>query len=134
MSIPPVAAPKRPLRIFIVENHADTLKWLSLYLEQAGHAILSAKTMAEAMQTLPAADCDVLISDIGLPDGDGWELLQSLRLPRPIFAIAMSGLGMNSDRLKSKAAGFRHHLLKPFVPDELDAALEQAACEAAGQH
>ena len=113
----------------MVENHFDTLKWLSLYLEEMGHVVASATCMKEALEALPAADCHVLISDIGLPDGDGWELLLGARLPRPVYAIAMSGFGMNADRLKSKAAGYRHHLLKPFVPRELDAALEEAARE-----
>ena len=122
-----------PLRIFVVENHADTLKWLSLYLESLGHTVLSAKTMHAALETLPAADCDVLISDIGLPDGDGWELLRTVHLPRSIYAIAMSGFGMNSDHAKSKAAGYRHHLLKPFVAEDLDSALELAAQEAAAR-
>ena len=121
-----------PLQVFLVENHADTLKWLTLYLEQLGHTVHPARNVAEALARLPDADCDVLISDIGLPDGTGWELLEKVRLPRPIYAIAMSGFGMNSDRLKSTAAGYRHHLLKPFVPTELNAALEEAAREKAG--
>ena len=125
--------PAHVLRIFVVENHADTLKYLSMYLEALGHVVVSAKTMAKALLMLPDAGCDVLISDIGLPDGDGWELLRTVRLPGPIYAIAMSGFGMNADHLKSKAAGFRHHLLKPFVPDELDTALEEAGLEAASR-
>ena len=122
-----------PLRIFVVENHADTLKWISRYLVSMGHTVLSARTMADALKALPGADCEVLISDIGLPDGDGWQLLRTVRLSRPIYAIAMSGFGMNADRIKSKAAGFRHHLLKPFVPRELDDALEEADREAAAR-
>ncbi len=119
----------RPLRIFIVENHVDTLKFLTLYLEGMGHTILSAKTMDGALHDLPEANCDVLISDIGLPDGDGWTLMETVQLRRPLYAIAMSGFGMNADRARSKAAGFRRHLLKPFVPEELDAALGEAAQE-----
>lgn len=119
----------RPLRIFVVENHPDTLFWLVRYLQQAGHTVLSARTQTEAMQALPTAACEVLISDIGLPDGDGWELLRAAPLPRPTFAIAMSGFGTNADRAKSKAAGYRHHILKPFDPIALDAILEEAARE-----
>lgn len=119
----------KPLRIFVVENHADTLRCLTLYLEQMGHSVEGATTMQEALEAIPGAACDVLISDIGLPDGDGWELLAQLHLTHPIYAIAMSGYGMNSDRLKSKAAGFRHHILKPFNPDDLDTLLEEAAHE-----
>ena len=87
--------------------------------------------MSAALEALPGTGCDVLISDIGLPDGDGWELLRRLPTPRPAYAIAMSGFGMSADQLKSREAGFRRHLLKPFKPDELDDALIEAAREAA---
>ena len=121
----------RPLSIFVVENHADTLKYLCMYLEQLGHHVSVARSMAEALAALPGSDCDVLISDIGLPDGDGWQLLRQVALPNPPYAIAMSGYGMNADRLRSKEAGYRHHILKPFEPDELEAMLEEAARERA---
>ena len=119
----------RPLRIFVVENHPDTLKYLSLYLQTLGHTVISAQTMREALSALPAADCDVLISDIGLPDGDGWELLRQAKLRDSIYSIAMSGFGMNADRSRSEAAGYRRHLLKPFKTAELDQMLEEAAEE-----
>jgi DNA-binding response OmpR family regulator len=117
---------KRPMRILIVENHADTLHWLTLYLEESGHTVFNAKTVAEARTTLARGVCDVLISDIGLPDGTGWELLEDVTLPRPIFAIAMSGFGMNADNARSLKAGYRHHLLKPFKVSELDEMLKEA--------
>jgi two-component system CheB/CheR fusion protein len=113
----------------VVENHKDTLLWLTRYLEMMGHTVLSARTMREALEGLPKAGCDVLISDIGLPDGDGWELLRTVRLAHPVYAVAMSGFGMSSDRAKSVAAGYRHHILKPFDPSALDAILEEAARE-----
>lgn len=131
--MPSIASPApevRPLRIFVVENHPDTLTYLSMYLRQMGHTVLSAWNLEEAVAALPEAHCQVLISDIGLPDGQGWELLERVHLPEPIFAIAMSGMGMNSDREKSKAAGFRHHLLKPFDPDLLEEMLAEAGREA----
>ncbi len=123
-----------PLRIFVVENHPDTLESLQIYLEESGHTVESAGTMADALAALPSANCDVLISDIGLPDGTGCELLQSLQLPRSIYAIAMSGFGMNADHARSRAAGFRHHVLKPFPLRELDALLEEAAHELSVTH
>jgi CheY-like chemotaxis protein len=124
------ASPKlKSLRIFVVENHVDTLRCLESYLRGNGHVVLHAADMTEALATLPKANCDVLLSDIGLPDGDGWELLRRAKLARPIFAIAMSGFGMTADREHSRAAGYRHHLLKPFFPDELDPLLEEAARE-----
>ena len=120
------------LRIFLVENHPDTLEYLQMYLELFGHTVQTADSMTKALATLPLADCDVLISDIGLPDGDGWLLLRHLQLPRPIYAVAMSGFGTGTDLLKSKEAGFRQHLLKPINPEDLDAALETATQELAG--
>ena len=122
------------LRIFVVENHPDTLESLQIYLEESGHTVSSAGTVAEALATLPDANCDVLISDIGLPDGTGWELLQRLELSRPIYAIAMSGFGMNADHARSRAAGFRHHVLKPFPLRELDILLEEAVNELSAVH
>ena len=115
-----------PLRIFIVENHADTLKWLTVYLESVGHVVQSARTMTAALGALPKAEVDVLISDLGLPDGDGWELPGRVRLAPHVLAVALSGFGTPADRLKSREAGYRRHILKPFVPDELDAVLAEA--------
>src|ERR1700677_2698193 len=89
-----------PLRIFVVENHADTLKYLRLYLEQLNHVVESARTMGDALAILAREEFDVLISDIGLPGGDGWELLRRAGPSRPRYAIAMSGFGMNGDRCK----------------------------------
>ncbi len=119
----------QPLKIFVVENHPDTLKMMQMYLEMLGHTVLAADSMAGALAALPEAHCDVLISDIGLPDGDGWTLMRRLRLPRPIYAVAMSGFGMSADHLKSREAGYRHHLLKPLNPKQLDAILEEAGRE-----
>jgi len=119
----------RPLRVFIVENHEDTRFLLGLLLEQLGHTVLSAATLQHALAALPEARCDVLISDIGLPDGNGWELLTKLGEQRPRYAIAMSGFGMSSDRQRSLNAGYRHHLLKPVEPNQLENLLDEAARE-----
>ena len=118
-----------PLKIFLVEDHEDTLHWLTIYLQQMGHCVRSAATMRDALAALPSANCDVLITDIGLPDGSGWDLLRQAKFNRPVYAIAMTGFGKTTDRIKSKAAGFRHHLLKPFDRDEFDTVLEAAAKE-----
>ena len=116
---------KKRLSMFLVENHEDTLNAMTMYLELQGHTVQSARDMKSALELAPTTRFDVLISDIGLPDGDGWELLRRLSAQRPIRAIAMSGFGMNADRYKSKAAGFRDHLIKPFLIEELEAALQK---------
>jgi CheY-like chemotaxis protein len=123
------AGTHRTLRIFIVENHEDTRFLLGLLLEQLGHTVFSVATLGEALEQVPGADCDILISDIGLPDGNGWELMARLGVDQPPYAIAMSGFGMASDRQRSLAAGFRHHLLKPVEPNQLERLLDEAAAE-----
>lgn len=119
----------RSLRVFVVENHTDTREFLTFLLEELGHTVNVADTMRKALRDAPAANPEVIISDIGLPDGDGWELLNKLALPRPAYAIAMSGFGMSSDRARSKAAGYRHHLVKPMGLEQLESILREAAEE-----
>ncbi len=114
------------LRVFIVENHPDTLLYLRRYLEQQGHTVHVAQDMTSALAKWPTLEVELLISDIGLPDGDGWELLRRLGTDGRFLAVAMSGCGANADKAKSRAVGYRHHLIKPFLPDELDLILEEA--------
>ena len=118
-----------PLRIFVVEDDKDTLEALQIYLEQLGHIVVSARSKAEALKEIQGANCHVLISDINLPDGNGWDLMQEIDEQRPAFAIAISGYGMKAEREMSTEAGFRHHLVKPIFPEKLDALLQEATTE-----
>jgi CheY-like chemotaxis protein len=118
-----------PLRIFVVEDHRDTLQSLKIYLEQIGHIVFSARSKAEALKEIPGAKCHVLISDINLPDGNGWELMEEIQNLRPNYAIALSGYGMKADRERSAESGFRHHLVKPVFPPKLESLLEEATSE-----
>jgi CheY-like chemotaxis protein len=117
---------EKHLRIVVVENHPDTLLSLRLYFEDLGHTVVTARNVAEALEVLPGSDCEFLICDIGLPDGTGWDLLERANLPSHVFTVAMSGFGMNADSQRSRAAGYRHHLLKPFRAGELDRILDEA--------
>ncbi len=107
-------------RIFIVENHEDTLRYLVKFLESQGCEVRTAHNVADALEKMAEWDPEVLISDLGLPDGNGWELMTKLRARgcHP-HAIAMSGFGMYSDIQRSRQAGFSHHLTKPFMPEDL---------------
>lgn len=120
-------SPPCHLKILLVENHEDTLKYLARYLEIQGHEVSGARDMVSAIKALSSSTFDVLISDIGLPDGDGWQLMRQLE-SKP-FGIAMSGFGTHSDRQKSLAAGYKHHLTKPFLPEDLDALLAEATAQ-----
>jgi two-component system CheB/CheR fusion protein len=120
------------MRVFLVENHQDTLRYLKMYLETLGHSVMTARTMKAALAAIPSAECEVFISDIGLPDGNGWELLEQAKFPRPVYAVAISGFGAEGDLERSKAAGFRRHLVKPFGGQDLVEAIEEAARENGG--
>ena len=129
MKAQPAPSPAPPLRVFVVENHPDTMRALGGYLEELGHQVTYATSQTEALERLPKCPCDVLISDIGLPDGDGWELMERASLPRNVYCVAMSGYGASADRQRSRAVGYRRHLLKPFDPTEIDAILEESASQ-----
>jgi CheY-like chemotaxis protein len=118
-----------PLRVFVVENNDDTRDLLGLFLERMGHTVRSAATLAEALERWPESTSDVLICDLGLPDGSGWELLGRLPPEPAIFAVAISGFGLRADRERSRAAGFRHHLVKPVDAERLERVLEEARRE-----
>lgn len=115
------------LNIFLVEDHPDSRNYLFFYLMEQGHRVRSAGTMEEALAEIPKARPDVLISDIALPDGTGWELMSRLEIP--VFAIAMTGYGTSADIQRSLDAGFREHLTKPFTLQKMDLLLENALKE-----
>lgn len=119
----------RSLKIFLVENHDDTRTYLVAYLESCGHEVQTATSMHAALEVLTTAQVDVLLCDIRLPDGDGWQLMRRMgeMSDSPPFGIAMSGYGSDADREKSRVVGYRHHLVKPFLPDDLDALIMEAA-------
>ncbi len=113
------------MRILLVENHGDTSHYLGAYLEACGHNVDIAETLAAARAAFVAHTFDLLISDLALPDGTGWELMAE-RPADSIYAVAMSGFGQGADVQKSKESGFRHHLTKPFLPSEFDSIITEA--------
>jgi two-component system CheB/CheR fusion protein len=117
------------MRIFLVENHPDTLRCLQRHLVRTGHEVGTARTYAQAIHDLAGQPYDLLLTDLGLPDGDGWNLLQQLGDARPPLAIAMSGRNSLEDHARSREAGFQHHLVKPFLPDGLDEVLRKVVQE-----
>jgi DNA-binding NtrC family response regulator len=119
--------PKPRLRILVLEDHTDTRVALCRYLEMMGHSVRSAGSVSQARAILMEEEPQVFISDINLPDGDGWALLSGLT-PHPLmYSIAISAYGQAEALAKSEQAGFRKHLLKPFCPDLLIAMLKEAA-------
>jgi hypothetical protein len=112
--------------VLVVENHPDTRICIALCLEESGYQVQSVTSMREALDVMKIRSFDVILSDFGLNDGDGWRLLEQAGSSRPPFAIAMSGYGTAQDLKKSNAAGYYRHLVKPFTAAELRAVMKEA--------
>jgi PAS domain S-box-containing protein len=117
---PAAASPRGTLRILLVDDHADTLAVTRRLLTAFGHAVVTAASVAEATRAVQENAFDLLISDVGLPDGSGIDLITLLRRLYPVLpAIALSGFGMEADIRKCLDAGFNAHLTKPVSLDRL---------------
>jgi two-component system CheB/CheR fusion protein len=110
----------------LVEDHVDTSFALASVLELEGYRVRRAHSVAEALAVAADADgsLDVLICDLGLPDGNGVELMRELRARAPLQGIALTGYGRPRDVARTLAAGFERHLTKPVDLPELVAAIE----------
>jgi CheY-like chemotaxis protein/nitrogen-specific signal transduction histidine kinase len=108
------SGPPRRLRILLVEDHADTSQVLKRLLTKQLHEVRAVHTVADAIAAAEMERFDLIISDIGLPDGSGLELMPKLRQLGATVGIALSGFGMEEDVARSRAAGFREHLTKPL--------------------
>ena len=112
-------------KILLVDDHGDTGKVFQMLLERQGYHVKIAFNVKGAMDAAALDHYDLLISDIGLPDGTGLDLMRSLREKQDIKGIALSGFGMDEDIEKSHDAGFSEHLTKPVNFQKLKAAVEQ---------
>ena len=111
-------------RILLIEDHAATGRTLAKMLSRRSYIVQSAANCREAITAYRAQPFDLVISDVGLPDGDGWSLLESLRQINPeVRAIAVTGYGSDADISRSSAAGFYVHLTKPVTMEQLEAAM-----------
>ena len=115
------------LHILIVDDHDESLFVLARLLQRCGHSVATARTYAEAMDAASVRRCDLLISDVGLPDRSGLELMVELRSRFGIKGIALSGFTDERDALASQGAGFARHLNKPVVFSEVIAAIRDVA-------
>ena len=117
----------RSLRLLVVEDHIDSAELLAELLESHGHSVRIATTVSDAIALANEHTFDVVVSDVGLPDASGYELMQQLRSRFAIKGIAMTGNGRASDIEAGRAAGFAVHLTKPVSMRRLEQALEELA-------
>jgi signal transduction histidine kinase len=113
------------LRVLLVEDHEDTNRTLSRLLSRRGYQVQTAHSVQSALAAAAGQPFDVLISDMGLPDGTGIELMEQLAEKGTVCGIALSGYGMEEDIQRSKSVGFREHLTKPVDIHRLDAAIQR---------
>jgi signal transduction histidine kinase len=125
-SAPVGEAEQRPRRILLVEDHKPTSLALTHLLTRRNYAVVAASSLTEARAVASREIFDLLISDIGLPDGNGYELMAELRGRHGLVGIALTGYGMEEDVSRSQAAGFEIHLTKPISVLALDEALSAA--------
>ena len=115
-------SPTAALRILLVEDDEPTCRAVAQVVRNLGHEVITADSVASAV-ALDDDRIDLVISDIGLPDGTGHDLLSRLRARRPVKAIALSGFGLQDDICQSHAVGFSDHLTKPVDLRTLEAAI-----------
>ncbi len=111
-------------RLLVVDDHYDTCIGLKMILERRGYRVTVANSADQAVERADAEDFDLLISDIGLPDRSGYELMQELHTRKGLRGIALSGFGMENDVSRAREAGFSEHLTKPINFDRLERAIQ----------
>ena len=115
----------RPLRLLLVEDDENTRDVMTRLLKKRGHDVSAAENVRQALNLAESNSFDIIISDLGLPDGSGLELMPQLKRRYGLRGIAISGYGMEEDLRKSRSAGFEVHLTKPVDFQMLEAAVRQ---------
>jgi len=121
--------PDRPpgVRILFVEDDPDTASAMSRLLTYCGHDVQTAASVTEAVRTWSGGSFDLLISDLGLPDGTGRDILRAIAGTEPVKAIVISGHALDEDVQESRSAGFAEHLIKPVSLNTLQATIRRVA-------
>lgn len=120
------------MQILVVDNDADTQEFLVTALTEYGANVVAAASTDEALKILERIKPDILVSDIGMPGEDGYDLIHQVRsldleLIKNLPAVALTAYASESDRAKALDAGFQMHLSKPVEPHKLVAVVAQLA-------
>ena len=119
--------PHSKLRVFVVEDHPATARGLKMFLELSGYAVETAADVRSALKMAAKSDFDVLLCDLNLPDGTGWDLMEQLRKKGPVEGVAYSAFDEPEHIARSKAVGFSEHVVKGTTPETLVAAIDRIA-------
>lgn len=120
------------LRVLVVEDEDDTRELLAIALEQCGAQVTAVGTVADALASFDPVPPDVLVSDLAMPDEDGFELIRQVRSRSSrngggVPAAALTAYARTEDRVRALASGFQRHLPKPLDPSDLIAAVAALA-------
>lgn len=115
------------LQILVVEDHGDTRRVLTGLLGHFGHAISAADTVKSAIAFVRAKRFDAIVSDLGLPDGSGCDVIREAKRQQDLAGVALTARGEEDDVVQGRKAGFDYHLTKPVDFGELRNVLEQIA-------
>jgi CheY-like chemotaxis protein len=120
----PIPNPLTNLRVLVVDDEADVRQWITAILEESGAKVSTFSSTRQALEALKELHPDVLISDIGMPDEDGYALMRKIReieVERGgrIPAVALTGYARVEDYKEALAAGFQLHVAKPVRAAEL---------------
>jgi CheY-like chemotaxis protein len=119
--------PGSKLRVFVVEDHPATARGLKMFLELSGYAVETASDVRSALKVAEKTKFDVLLCDLNLPDGTGWDLMERLCKAGPLAGVAYSAFDEPEHIARSKAAGFAEHVVKGTTPETLVAAIDRVA-------
>jgi two-component system, sensor histidine kinase len=120
------------MRVLVVDDNRDAADSCSTLLELSGHSVQAAYTGHEALAIAAKTRPHVVVTDIGLPDIDGYEVAARIRAEawgRTMILVAVTGWGQESDKQRAFSAGFSHHLTKPIDPDTLESLLQSLSAE-----
>ena len=123
IKLPPPPPKHRVLRILLVEDHEPSRTTLQRLLQRRGHFVAPAASLAQARSQAAGTRFDIMVSDLGLPDGTGQELMREMSAAYGLCGIALSGYGMAGDVRQSLDAGFHDHLTKPVDVNTLEQAM-----------
>ena len=113
-------------RIVVVEDHETTARALKMYLETQGYVVTVADGVRAALNLVKDSVFDLLLCDLSLPDGSGWDLMKQLSAKQPIRGIAFTASDGPGDIARSRDVGFLEHLVKGCPAEEVTRAVEQA--------
>ena len=117
--------PQRALSILLVDDHVDSLDLLARLLRRCGHTVETARCVKDALGAVRRERFDILVSDIGLPDGSGTDVMRAMRSQQQgVPGIALTGYGEEQFIRDCAEAGFAARLLKPVVFNKLVEAME----------